>query len=213
MILLWYSPFFYASLKVKFLVHTRNLIKHNKPNPEKNKKETAILGGGCFWCLETAYRLLQGVNGVVSGYAGGPKAQPTYEEVASGTTGHAEVVKIEYDSKIISFQRILEVFFTLHDPTTLNQQGQDIGEQYRSAIFYKTERQKKEAEETIEKLTREKIFEKPIVTAILPLREFYPAEDYHQEYYRKNPKKAYCQLIINPKLEKMTEKFTAWLKK
>ena len=194
----------------------QNPIKSNKLLPEEdgvaNRKETAMLGGGCFWCLETAFRLLKGVKNVVSGYAGGLKARPTYEEVSSVTTGHAEVVKIEYDPKIISFKQILKVFFTLHDPTTLNRQGNDIGEQYRSAIFYKTGRQKKEAEKIIEKLTRGKNFEKPIVTAILPLTKFYPAENCHQEYYEKNPKKAYCRLIINPKLEKLTEKFAALLK-
>ena len=176
-------------------------------NFAKSEKPSAILGGGCFWCLDAAYRGIKGITEVITGYAGGSKDRPTYEEVSSGTTGHAEVVKITYDPAIINYRQLLEIFFTIHDPTTINRQGNDIGEQYRSLILYQTWREREEAEKIINELSKEKIFDKPIVTEIKPLIKFYPAEDYHQDYYTKNPDKAYCQVIISAKLGKLREKF------
>lgn len=174
--------------------------------------ETIVFGGGCFWCVEAVFQNLKGVVSVFSGYAGGTMDHPSYEEVSSGVGGHAEVINIAFDPAIISFTDLLSVFFSTHDPTTLNRQGADRGEQYRSVIFYTTEEQKREAEAYIEKLTREHIFSKPIVTELKPLNTFFKAEEYHQRYYEKNPDKPYCNVVINPKLKKLREQYAHLLK-
>jgi len=172
----------------------------------------AVFGGGCFWCTEAVFDELRGVKSVVSGYAGGSTKNPTYEEVCGGRTGHAEVIKIEFDPGEIAFKDLLTVFFASHDPTTLNRQGNDVGTQYRSAIFYATEEQKREAEAFIKELNDSKAFGKPVVTTLEPLGEFYEAEDYHQKYYANNPYKPYCQYMIPPKLTKLHKQFGALLK-
>jgi peptide-methionine (S)-S-oxide reductase len=172
----------------------------------------AIFAGGCFWCTEAVFQKLRGVNSVAPGYAGGQVNNPTYEQVSSGTTGHAEAIKFDYDPAQISYQDLLNVFFATHDPTTLNRQGNDVGPQYRSAIFYDSEEQKKEAEEFITRLTQDQVFSQPIVTTVEPLDRFYEAEDYHKNYYERNQGQPYCQVIINPKLKKLKEKFTSLLK-
>ena len=169
---------------------------------ENNNKEIATLAGGCFWCLEAVYVDLRGVEKVVSGYTGGESPNPSYRAVCSGTTGHAEVVQVTYDSQVVSYRELLEVFFTIHDPTTLNRQGADVGTQYRSAIFYHTPEQKEVAEQVIKELDAEHIWNAPIVTKLEPLTEFYAAEDYHQNYYEQNPEQGYCRAIIAPKVSK-----------
>lgn len=165
----------------------------------------ATLGGGCFWCLEAVYEQLAGVVGVVSGYAGGVVPNPTYQEVCSGSTGHAEVIQITYDPEAIRFEELLEVFFTIHDPTTLNRQGADVGTQYRSAIFTHDRGQQKTAEAVIQRLEAEGIWDGPIVTEVKPLEVFYKAEDYHQEYFRRNRGQPYCQVVIAPKVAKFRQ--------
>jgi len=177
-----------------------------------DKQEIAMLGGGCFWCLEAAFQRLNGVIKVVSGYSGGKTENLLYDQVCSGITGHAEVVRITFNPEIISFKQILEVFFAIHDPTTLNRQGADVGTQYRSAIFYHSEEQKEIAEQVIKELTNERIFGKPIVTEITPFTQFYPAEDYHQDYYTSNSQQPYCRFVIDPKLAKLRQKFSSNLK-
>jgi len=172
----------------------------------------AVFGGGCFWCTEAVFDELRGVKSVMSGYAGGNTKNPTYEEVCGGRTGHAEVIKIEFDPTEIAFKDLLTVFFATHDPTTLNRQGNDVGTQYRSAIFYATEEQKREAEAFIKELNDSKAFGKPVVTTLEPLGEFYEAEDYHQKYYANNPYQPYCQYMIPPKLNKLHKQFGALLK-
>lgn len=184
----------------------------DKGGEEKAARETAVFGGGCFWCTEAIFRRLKGVVGVQSGYAGGHGPDPTYEEVCSGRTGHAEVVRIDYDPRALAYERLLEVFFSFHDPTALNHQGDDYGEQYRSLILYRSPAQKKAAERYIRKLTEDRVFAGPIVTALEPLGDFYPAEDYHVDYYEKNRRLPYCQLVIAPKLRKLAEKFSPHLK-
>jgi len=174
--------------------------------------QTAVLGGGCFWCVEAAINQLEGVQSVVSGYMGGHVANPTYQQVCGGRTGHVEVAKITLDPSIISYNDLLHVFFTLHDPTTMNRQGNDVGEQYRSVIFYLDQEQKKTAEDVIAELTREKVFTDPIVTAIEPAATFYPAEDYHQDYFANNPYQPYCLAVVSPKVKKIREKFASRLK-
>lgn len=174
---------------------------------EGRGKSVATLAGGCFWCLEAVYDELKGVSRVVSGYAGGDTPNPTYQQVCSGATGHAEVVQIEYDPDVVSYRDLLEIFFTIHDPTTLNRQGADIGTQYRSAIFYHDEAQRRAAEEIIDEMQSEGVFADPIVTEVSPLDTFYPAEDYHQDYYANNPNQAYCQVVVAPKLAKFRKKF------
>ena len=181
-------------------------------DPPTTELEKATLGGGCFWCTEAVFQELEGVAFVVSGYAGGEKPDPTYREVCSGTTGHAEVVQVSFEPTIVSYRQVLEVFFATHDPTTLNQQGGDIGTQYRSVIFYHSLEQKMLAAELIADLDRTDVFDSPIVTEIAPLEEFYPAEEYHQDYYRRNPEQGYCQVIINPKLAKFRSMFVARIK-
>ncbi|MCU0486049.1 MAG: peptide-methionine (S)-S-oxide reductase MsrA [Anaerolineales bacterium] len=173
----------------------------NKPT------EIATLAGGCFWCLETVYAQLKGVIRVESGYAGGSVPNPTYAEVCTGQTGHAEVVQITYDPGIISYKELLEVFFTIHDPTTLNRQGADVGTQYRSAIFYHTPEQKALAEQTIQEMDAAHLWLTRIVTQVVPFTIFYKAEDYHQNYYQNNPSQGYCQVVIAPKVAKFRKKF------
>ena len=165
------------------------------------RTERAVLGGGCFWCVEAAYKGMAGVTSVVSGYAGGERPNPTYEEVCSGGTGHAEVVQIEFDPAVTSYEKVLEHFWKVHDPTTLNRQGADVGSQYRSIILVADEAQRKAAEASLKKAA--KGFDRKIVTQIQPLRDFYPAEDYHQDYYKKNPYAGYCSFVIRPKLKKL----------
>ena len=175
------------------------------------KTEIAILGGECFWCVEAVFEGLKGVLSVVPGYAGGTKSNPTYEQVSGGQTGHAEVIKIEFDPARISYKDLLAVFFAAHDPTTANRQGSDVGSQYRSIILYANENQKRQAELFIKNFN-EIPDNKPAVTELKPLEKFYEAEDYHHHYFLKNPSQAYCQLVINPKLEKLREKFEDLLK-
>ncbi|MDR3558893.1 MAG: peptide-methionine (S)-S-oxide reductase MsrA [Candidatus Pacebacteria bacterium] len=172
-----------------------------------NKTEIAYLAGGCFWCLEAAYSRIRGVESVVSGYAGGSIENPTYEEVSSGRTGHAETVEISFDAAIITLQEILEIFFSIHNPTTPNRQGHDIGSQYRSMIFYTGETQEETAKKIVQELAGQNIFTAPIVTELKPLEKFWPAEEYHQQYFAKNPAAAYCQIVINPKLDRLKKKF------
>ncbi|MBM3925663.1 MAG: peptide-methionine (S)-S-oxide reductase MsrA [SAR202 cluster bacterium] len=177
------------------------------------KSETATLAGGCFWCLEAVFEQLAGVNKVVSGYSGGHVPNPTYSQVCSGTTGHAEAVQITFDPTVVSYKDLLNVFFTIHDPTTLNRQGGDVGTQYRSAIFYHDPAQKKAAEQAFIELTKVKLWPNPIVTQLLPSQIFYPAEAYHQGYYRANSYQPYCQLVIAPKVAKLRKQFLEKLKK
>ena len=177
-----------------------------------SKSAVAVFGGGCFWCTEAVFDELRGVKSVVSGYAGGSTKNPTYEEVCGGGTGHAEVIKIDFDPTEIAFKDLLTVFFATHDPTTLNRQGNDVGTQYRSAIFYANEEQKREAEAFIKELNDSKVFGKPVVTTLEHLGEFYEAEDYHQKYYANNPYQPYCQYMIPPKLNKLHKQFSALLK-
>jgi peptide-methionine (S)-S-oxide reductase len=172
--------------------------------------ETAIFGAGCFWCVEAIFQNLKGVESVVPGYAGGHVANPTYEQVSQGKTGHAEVAKIEFDPQVIKFTDLLNVFFATHNPTTLNRQGGDVGEQYRSVVFYVSDSQKTQAEDFIKNAQKE--FTSPIVTQVQPLDKFYLAENYHQNYYKNNPGNPYCQLVIDPKLEKFRKKFADLLK-
>jgi peptide-methionine (S)-S-oxide reductase len=163
--------------------------------------QRAILGGGCFWCLEAVYKRYDGVKSIVSGYAGGSKPDPSYEEVCTGATGHAEVVEIEFDPAVLGYERILEIFWQAHDPTSLNRQGADVGTQYRSIILYRDQAQQKAAEKSRAQAAKQ--FERPIVTEIAPLKAFYRAEEYHQDYYAKNPFAGYCTFVIRPKLKKM----------
>ena len=174
--------------------------------------QTAVLGGGCFWCVEAAFNQLQGVESVISGYMGGHVKNPSYEQVCSGKTGHVEVAEITFDPEVISYEDLLEVFFTVHDPTTLNRQGNDVGEQYRSVIFYGDEEQKQTAQKVIDELTKEHAFKDPIVTAVEPASTFYPAEDYHQNYLANNPGQRYCMFVVSPKVKKIREKFASRLK-
>jgi peptide-methionine (S)-S-oxide reductase len=174
--------------------------------------ETTTLGGGCFWCLEAVYDQLEGILDVVSGYTGGHVPNPDYNSVCNGTTGHAEVVQITFDPGVIPFKEILEVFFSIHDPTTLNRQGADVGTQYRSAIFYHSEVQKVTAEEVMVEIEAAKIWPNPIITEITALDTFYPAEDYHQEYFQHNPYQGYCQVVIAPKVAKFRQKYAHRLK-
>jgi peptide-methionine (S)-S-oxide reductase len=179
---------------------------------ETKRLETATLGGGCFWCLEAPFDQLRGVTDVVSGYAGGRVRNPSYREVCSGTTGHAEVVQVTFDPEQISYADILRVFFTLHDPTTLNRQGADVGTQYRSAVFYHTPEQKVAAGEVIREIEAAKLWPNPVVTEVTPFTAFYPAEDYHQEYYANNPRQPYCQVVIAPKVAKFRKEYGGRLK-
>ncbi len=176
------------------------------------QQETIVLGGGCFWCTEAVFRRLRGVTSVQSGYTGGHIKHPTYEAVLGGNTGHVEVIKIEYDPDQIAFEEILHIFFTSHDPTTLNRQGNDVGVQYRSAIFYTTPRQQAKAQHYIDVLNHHG-YTKPIVTTVEPLEVFYPAEEYHKNYYETHANAPYCELVIAPKVKKVQEKFPTLIKK
>jgi len=174
--------------------------------------EVAVLGAGCFWCTEAVFQLIRGVEKVDPGYAGGSLPNPTYEQVSTGTTGHVEVANITFDADAISFREILEIFFGTHDPTQLNRQGADVGTQYRSVIFYRTPEQKATAEKLIGELIAENMYDKPIVTAVEPLRAFYPAETYHKDYFKKHPRELYCQVVIAPKITKLQKTYFSKLK-
>ena len=180
---------------------------------ENKNLETATLGAGCFWCVEAVFDDLKGVESVESGYSGGHTENPTYREVCSETTGHAEVVQVKFDSQEISYKEILQVFFSVHNPTTLNRQGNDIGSSYRSAIFYHTDEQKRIAEEVIKEVTEEGVYDDPIVTEVTKFDTFYIAENYHQEYFANNPNQPYCAAVVAPKVAKFRQKFTARLKR
>ena len=182
-------------------------------NEHTSSVEVATLGGGCFWCIEAAFQEIRGVINVESGYAGGTTASPTYEQVCTGTTGHAEVVQVTFDPNTISFKDILDIFFTIHDPTTLNRQGADVGTQYRSVIFYHNERQKKIAKQTIKEFDAAKVWDDHIVTTVEPLKKFYKAEDYHKKYFERHPEAAYCRIVIAPKIAKLRKKYREKLKK
>ena len=185
------------------------------PDSESNSTErnqAATLGGGCFWCLEAVYDELRGVQSVVSGYAGGNVPHPTYEAVCSGSTGHAEVVQVTYDPAALSFRDLLDVFFTIHDPTTLNRQGNDVGTQYRSTVFTHDDDQRIAAEQVIEEMTLASVWDDPIVTEITPLETFYRAEEYHQQYFKKNPFQPYCLVVVRPKVSKFRKQFISNLK-
>lgn len=180
---------------------------------EPNQLEVATLGGGCFWCLETFYNELKGIIKVESGYSGGTVPNPTYKQVCSGTTDHAEVIQITYNPNIITFKEILQIFFTIHDPTTMNRQGNDVGTQYRSIILYHNQNQKQTTEQVINEITQARIWNAPIVTQIIPYNIFYKAEEYHQEYYKKNPEQSYCRVIIAPKIAKLRKQYFEKIKK
>lgn len=173
--------------------------------------QQATFAGGCFWCTETVFKRVKGVLSVIPGYSGGSIANPSYEQVSSGSTGHAEVVQIEFDPGIVQYKTLVKIFFGTHNPTTLNQQGNDIGEQYRSVIFYHNDEQKCIAQEVIDELRKEKLFNKPIMTVIERYEKFFEAENYHKDYYEKNPEQAYCQAVISPKLKKFKGKFKEYL--
>lgn len=174
--------------------------------------KTAVFGGGCFWCTEAVFKFLKGVKTVLPGYSGGKIPDPTYEQVCAGGTRHVEVIKIEYDESQITFRALLEVFFATHDSTTMNRQGNDVGEQYQSVIFYTNADQQREARLFIEQLEEESVFGKPIVTQVKPFTKFYEAEDYHKNYFARNTQNPYCQVVINPKLEKLRKNFSSMLK-
>lgn len=174
--------------------------------------EVATLGGGCFWCTEAVFTELEGIEKVESGYSGGTTVNPTYDQVSTGTTGHAEVVQITFNPRVISFREILEIFFTMHDPTTLNRQGSDVGTQYRSVIFYHNNEQNMIAKKVIDELSEEKVWDAPIVTRVEPFKAFYKAEDYHRDYFKRHPEQAYCQLIIAPKMIKLRKLYRNKLK-
>ena len=174
--------------------------------------EVATFGGGCFWCTEAVFSQLKGVEKIEPGYSGGERENPTYEEVSAGTTEHAEVAQITFDPNVISFKEILQIFFSTHDPTTLNRQGPDIGSQYRSVIFYHNNQQKEMAEQVIKELSEEKIFDAPIVTQVVPLETVYKAEDYHKEYFKRHPEQQYCRVVIAPKVAKLRQLYLRKLK-
>lgn len=209
---------FYIALVCFFLIF---LIAGREAEAQKKMKskntahlsEVVILGGGCFWCTEAIFKEIRGVEKVESGYAGGTTVNPTYKDVCSGKTGHAEVVQITFNSGIITLEKILKIFFVTHDPTTLNRQGADTGTQYRSIIFYRDEKQKQVIEKVIGELKKLKAYADPIVTEVVPFTSFYRAEDYHQDYFQQNPDEAYCRFVINPKLEKFRKVFQDNLKK
>ncbi len=180
---------------------------------DSTRREVATLAGGCFWCLEAVYDDLQGVTDVVSGYSGGAIPNPTYKQVCTGETGHAEVVQVTFDPNVVSYREILEIFFSIHDPTTRNRQGADEGTQYRSAIFYHSPEQKATAEQVIREFSSAGLWGNPIVTEVKPLAAFYPAEEYHQEYFRRNPNQGYCRAVVAPKVAKFRKQYMSRLKK
>src|SRR4051794_31348241 len=194
-----------TALVIAICLAASALPAQDKPmNSSTNHTQSAVFGGGCYWCTEAIYQMLPGVKSVASGFAGGTKPSPTYEEVCTGTTGHAEVIQIEYDPGMISYEKLLHTFWEVHDPTTLNRQGNDVGTQYRSVIFYKTPAEKAAAEKS--KAEAQKKFNSPIVTQIVPLEKFWKADDYHQNYFRTHPNQAYCRAVIQPKVEKFETK-------
>lgn len=195
-----------------FIILLFGALSSTGKTKNKAKLETAVFGAGCFWCVEAVFQELKGVHSVESGYAGGNYANPTYKEVSTGQTGHAEVARIMYDPEVISYETLLAVFFKTHDPTTLNYQGADHGSQYRSVIFYTTEYQKNAANRIITKLNKEQAYPNPIVTEVEPLTKFWIAENYHQDYYSNNPKQGYCSYVIQPKVEKFRKVFGEYLK-
>ncbi|MFE3846730.1 peptide-methionine (S)-S-oxide reductase MsrA [Flavobacterium sp. LB3P45] len=196
------------------LLTSISMVGQNTTTTAKQSKfETITLAGGCYWCVEAVYENLNGVKSAVSGFAGGKNANPSYEDVSTGRTGYAEVVQITYDKNTTNLDEIFKVFFTVHDPTTLNRQGADVGTQYRSAIFYKNQQQKMAAQKIIIALTKAKIYDSPLVTTLEPLTKFYKAEDYHQNYYANNKNQPYCQMVIQPKMEKFEKLFKDRLKK
>ena len=182
-------------------------------NGASHTKEVTTLGGGCFWCLEAVFDELQGVEDVVSGYSGGSTVNPTYQQVCSETTGHAEVVQVTFDPQLISFEDVLKVFFSIHDPTTLNRQGADVGTQYRSAVFFHSPEQQATATQVIEEINKAGIWNRPIVTEVTPFEKFYSAEKYHQEYFQNNAEQPYCQVVIAPKVAKFRKEYLTRLKK
>jgi peptide-methionine (S)-S-oxide reductase len=182
-------------------------MKQQNQETNKANREVATLAGGCFWCLEAVFKEVKGIDKVVSGYSGGTVANPTYAQVCSGATGHAESVQLTYDPKKVSFREILAIFFSVHDPTTLNRQGADVGTQYRSVIFCHNDKQKAEAEEAIRQLNASYSWGAPVVTRVEPFKNFYPAEEYHQDYYTRNPEQPYCSVVIAPKLDKFRKKY------
>jgi peptide-methionine (S)-S-oxide reductase len=175
--------------------------------------EVATLAGGCFWCIEAVFQEIDGVEGVIPGYAGGASLNPTYEQVSTGKSGHAEAVQVTFDPARISYREILEIFFSVHDPTTLNRQGADVGTQYRSAIFYHSNKQKTISEEVIKELNETHLWERPMITQVAPISKFYPAEDYHRDYFKKHPEQAYCQAMISPKVNKLRKQWIKHLKR
>ncbi len=178
-----------------------------------SNRQVATLAGGCFWCLEAVYSQIRGVEGVVSGYAGGHVTNPSYELVCSGATGHAEVVQLTFDPTVVSYPDLLQIFFTIHDPTTLNRQGADVGTQYRSAIFYHSDAQRSAALDVMAQLSAAQVWDEPIVTELVPLEAFYPAESYHRDYYERNPNQSYCQAVIAPKVAKLRRQYLEKLKR
>jgi len=182
-------------------------VNHSAPS------EVATLAGGCFWCLEAVFREVDGVKNVISGYTGGTTVNPGYQQVCTGDTGHAEAIQVAFDPLKILYQEILEIFFSIHDPTTLNRQSADTGTQYRSAIFYHNEKQKAIAEEFVQELDKAHVWKNPLVTQIVPLDRFYPAEDYHREYFSQHPEQAYCQIVISPKVSKFRKQWAKRLKR
>jgi len=179
---------------------------------QETSLEVATFAGGCFWCIEAVFREVDGIEQVVSGYTGGSTPNPAYQQVCTGQTGHAEAVRVKFNPSQISYREILEIFFSVHDPTTLNRQGADVGTQYRSAIFYHNEQQKTIAEELIGELNRAKLWKNPIVTQVVPVNTFYPAEEYHQEYFSRHPEQSYCQVVISPKVSKFRKQWSKRLK-
>ena len=175
--------------------------------------EVATLAGGCFWCIEAVYQEIDGVESVVPGYTGGSSINPTYEQVSTGKSGHAEAVQVTFDPAKISYREILEIFFSVHDPTTLNRQGTDVGTQYRSAIFYHSDKQKTISQEVMKELNKARLWERPMVTQVAPISKFYPAEDYHRDYFKKHPEQAYCQAVISPKVNKLRRQWAKRLKR
>ncbi len=187
-------------------------VNAQNPNLNNAKMETATLGGGCFWCTEAVFEEVDGVESVISGYSGGEVVNPSYREVTSGRTGHAEVIQFDFNPDLISYEEILEIFFKTHNPTTLNRQGADVGPQYRSVIFYHNDQQRQTAEKVISKLNNSGEYESEIVTELTPFSHFYIAEEYHQDYFRKNPNQGYCTYVIRPKLDKLNKNFAGKLK-
>lgn len=202
-----------AALTAAGCGEARTAMEKGNRGPVPEGREVVTLGGGCFWCIEAVFEELRGVDAAVSGYAGGKVPNPTYKAVCSGTTGHAEVVEVTFDPKVVPLRRILDVFFTVHDPTTLNRQGPDVGTQYRSVVFYRDERQKREVEETIRDFAARGVWSGRIVTEVAPFEVFYPAEDYHQEYYELNGEAPYCRAVIAPKIAKFRKEFKEYLKR